>query len=139
MWASEKGETDQAMQRIMLKSKIHRATVTDADLHYMGSITIDEDLMEAADLLPYERVMVVDIDNGSRLETYVIGGQAGSGVIAMNGAAARLIHKGDTVIIFSFSVVEEERARYYKPRIVYVDGLNRISHVEDHVSAEDIC
>ncbi len=127
------------MQRIMLKSKIHRATVTDADLHYVGSITIDEELMEAADLLPYERVMVVDVDNGSRLETYVISGKPGSGTIAMNGAAARLIHKGDTVIIFSFSVVEEERARDFKPRVVYVDGLNRISRVDDHVTADDIC
>ena len=128
-----------ALQRIMLKSKIHRATVTDADLHYVGSITIDEELMEAADLLPYERVMVVDVDNGNRLETYVIGGRPGSGAIAMNGAAARLIHKGDTVIIFSFNVVDEEEARALKPRIVYVDEFNRVSHVDDHVTADDIC
>lgn len=126
-------------QRIMLKSKIHRATVTDADLHYVGSITIDEELMEAADLVPYEKVMVVDIDNGSRLETYVISGIPGSGTIAMNGAAARLIHKGDTVIIFAFNVLDEEDVQGFKPRVVYVDGLNRISHIEDHVTADDIC
>lgn len=128
-----------SLQRIMLKSKIHRATVTDADLHYMGSITIDEELMRAADLLPYERVQVVDIDNGHRLETYVIGGEPGTGVIQMNGAAARLIHKGDRVIIFSFWVVDEERARTVKPKIVYVDEKNAIVAVEDHVAADDIC
>jgi len=128
-----------ATQRIMLKSKIHRATVTDADLHYVGSITIDEELMEAADLLPYERVQVVDVDNGSRLETYVIGGRPGSGTIAMNGAAARLILKGDKIIIFSFNLVDEEEAHRLKPRIVYVDELNRISFVDDHVNAEDTC
>ncbi len=126
-------------QRIMLKSKIHRATVTDADLHYVGSITIDEELMRAADLLPYEKVMVVDVDNGNRLETYVIGGIAGSGSIVMNGAAARLIHRGDKVIIFSFVMVDEGEAQQLKPRIVYVDELNRITHVEDHVAADDIC
>lgn len=123
----------------MLKSKIHRATVTDADLHYIGSITIDRDLMDAADLIPYEKVMVVDIDNGSRLETYVISGKPGSGTIAMNGAAARLIHKGDTIIIFSFSIVGEDEARSLKPRVVYVDDLNHISHIEDHVTTDDIC
>jgi aspartate 1-decarboxylase len=127
------------MQRIMLKSKIHRAIVTDADLHYVGSITIDKELMEAADLISYERVMVVDIDNGSRLETYVIGGKPESGTVAMNGAAARLIHKGDTIIIFSFSIVDEEEARSMKPRVVYVDEHNRVSHIEDHVTADDIC
>lgn len=128
-----------AIQRIMLRSKIHRATVTDADLHYVGSITIDEELMEAADLLPYEKVMVVDIDNGNRLETYVIGGAPGSGTIAMNGAAARQIHKGDKVIIFAFNVLDEEEAHLMKPRIVYVDELNRLTLVDDHVTADDIC
>jgi aspartate 1-decarboxylase len=128
-----------ARQRIMLKSKIHRATVTDADLHYVGSITIDEELMREADLLPYEKVMVVDVDNGNRLETYVIGGVPGSGTITMNGAAARLIHRGDKVIIFSFSMVDEEEAHLFRPRIVYVDELNRVSHIEDHVAADDIC
>jgi len=123
----------------MLKSKIHRATVTDADLHYVGSITIDEDLMEAADLVPYERVQVVDIDNGSRLETYVIGGTPGSGVIGMNGAAARMIHKGDKIIIFSFIVMDEKEVPSLKPRIVYVDDVNRIDFVDDHVAADDTC
>ena len=127
------------VQRIMLKSKIHRATVTDADLHYVGSITIDEDLMEAADFLPYERVQVVDIDNGSRLETYVLEGKPGSGTIGMNGAAARLIHKGDKIIIFSYNVLDDEEARRLKPKIVYVDDLNRITFVDDHVTADDIC
>lgn len=127
------------MQRIMLRSKIHRATVTDADLHYVGSITIDEELMKAAGLIPYEKVMVVDIDNGSRLETYVITGKSGSGTIAMNGAAARLIHKGDMIIIFSFVFVDEEEALRLKPRVVYVDDQNRVSHIEDHVAADDIC
>jgi aspartate 1-decarboxylase len=127
------------LQRIMLKSKIHRATVTDADLHYMGSITVDEELMKAADLIPYERVQVVDIDNGSRLETYVISGKPGSGYIAMNGAAARMIHKGDKIIIFSFNVVDDEEARRMKPKIVYVDEQNHISFVDDHVTAEDTC
>jgi aspartate 1-decarboxylase len=137
MWKKESAAMSK--QRIMLKSKIHRATVTDADLHYVGSITIDEELMKVADLLPYEKVMVVDIDNGSRLETYVIAGRSGSGTIAMNGAAARLIHKGDKVIIFSFNVVDEEDARLFKPVVVYMDELNHISHVEDHVIADDIC
>jgi len=127
------------IQRIMLKSKIHRATVTDADLHYVGSITIDEELMEAADMVPYERVQVVDIDNGSRLETYVIKGAPGSGIIGMNGAAARKIHKGDKIIIFSFNVVDEEDVPALKPKIVYVDDINRISFVDDHVAADDIC
>jgi aspartate 1-decarboxylase len=127
------------MQRMMLRGKIHRATITDADLHYIGSITIDRELMDAAGLLAYEKVMVVDIDNGSRLETYVITGQPGSGTIAMNGAAARLIHKGDTVIIFSFAVVDEEEARSLKPRVVYVDEFNRISNIEDHVAVDDLC
>jgi len=113
--------------------------VTDADLHYVGSITIDEDLMEAADLVPYERVQVVDIDNGSRLETYVIGGTPGSGVIGMNGAAARMIHKGDKIIIFSFIVMDEKEVPSLKPRIVYVDDVNRIDFVDDHVAADDTC
>jgi aspartate 1-decarboxylase len=125
-------------QRIMLKSKIHRATVIDADLNYMGSITIDEDLMEAADLIPYERVQVVDIDNGNRLETYVIGGQPGTGIVAMNGAAARLIHKGDKIIIFSFWMMDDQDARIYRPKIVYVDELNRIRMIDDHVTAGDV-
>ena len=114
------------MFRTMLKSKIHRATVTQADLHYVGSVTIDEDLMEAADLLPGEQVAIVDIDNGARLETYVIAGQRGSGVIGINGAAARLVHEGDLVIIISYMTVTDADARALKPRVVFVDRENRV-------------
>jgi len=111
----------------MLKSKIHRATVTQADLHYVGSVTIDADLMEAADLLPGEQVHIVDIDNGSRLETYVIAGERGSGVIGINGAAARLVHAGDLVIIISYTTVTDAEARTLRPRVVFVDRDNRIT------------
>ena len=127
------------MQRVMLKSKIHRATVTDADLHYHGSITIDLDLMEKADLLPYERVQVLDIDNGARLETYVIEGSRGSGTICLNGAAARLMHKGDKVIILSFHWLSEDEATWVEPKIVYVDEENTVLRVENHVETDDIC
>jgi aspartate 1-decarboxylase len=114
------------MFRNMLKSKIHRATVTQADLHYVGSVTIDEDLMEAADLLPGEQVVIVDIDNGARLETYVIAGPRGSGAIGINGAAARLVHEGDLVIIISYCTVTDAEARTLRPRVVFVDADNRI-------------
>src|SRR3954466_11697104 len=114
------------MFRNMLKSKIHRATVTQADLHYVGSVTIDEELMDAADLLPGEQVAIVDIDNGARLETYVIAGRRGSGVIGINGAAARLVHEGDLVIIISYCTVTDAEARELKPKVVFVDALNRI-------------
>jgi aspartate 1-decarboxylase len=114
------------MFRTMLKSKLHRATVTQADLHYVGSVTIDEDLMDAADLLPGEQVAIVDINNGSRLETYVIAGPRGSGVIGINGAAARLVHEGDLVIIISYCTVTDAEARELKPRVVFVDADNRI-------------
>ena len=127
------------MQRIMLKSKIHRATVTEADLHYVGSITIDRGLMKEADIIPYERVQVVDIDNGNRLETYAIEGEEGSGTICINGAAARLIHRGDRIIIFSYVYVDDEEARSFKPRIVYVDENNALVRVEDHVDSDDTC
>jgi len=127
------------MQRIMLKSKIHRATVTEADLHYVGSITIDRGLMTEADIVPYERVQVVDIDNGNRLETYAIEGEEGSGTICINGAAARLIHRGDRVIIFSYVYMEDAEARSFKPRIVYVDENNALVRVEDHVDPDDTC
>lgn len=113
------------MRRRMMKSKIHRATVTDADLHYVGSITVDRDLMEQADLLEYEQVAVVDIDNGSRLETYVIEGEAGSGSICLNGAAARLVSPGDRVIIISYAEYEDADLEGYQPTIVHVDGSNR--------------
>ncbi len=110
----------------MLKSKIHRARVTDADLHYEGSVTVDPVLMEAADLLPYEQVHLLDIANGSRLETYVIEGERGSGEIVVNGAAAHLIHQGDLIIMVSYAAVSEEEARNQQPHLVYVDDMNRI-------------
>jgi aspartate 1-decarboxylase len=112
--------------RTMLKSKIHRATVTQADLHYVGSVTLDRDLMDAADLLPGEQVAIVDIDNGARLETYVIEGPRGSGVVGINGAAARLVHEGDLVIIISYVSVTDAEARELKPRVVFVDAENHI-------------
>ncbi|MDO8670327.1 MAG: aspartate 1-decarboxylase [Dehalococcoidia bacterium] len=111
--------------RTMLKGKIHRAKVTEANVDYEGSITIDKELMLASNLLPYEQVHVVDVDNGARLETYAIEGPAGSGVICMNGAAARLIHKGDTVIILSYCTMTEAEAVFAHPSLVYVDERNR--------------
>ncbi len=117
------------MFRTMLKSKIHRARVTQADLHYVGSVTIDADLMAAADLLPGEQVAIVDVDNGARLETYVIEGPAGTGVIGINGAAARLVHAGDTVIVISYATVTDAEARVMRPTVVFVDSENRISGV----------
>ena len=114
------------MFRTMLKSKIHRATVTQADLNYVGSVTIDADLMDAADLLPGEQVAIVDINNGTRLETYVIAGPRGSGVIGINGAAARLVHEGDLVIIISYCTVTDAEAREMRPKVVFVDAGNRI-------------
>ena len=114
------------MMRIMMKSKIHRATVTQADLHYVGSVTIDAALMEAADLLEGEKVAIVDITNGARLETYVISGERGSGVIGINGAAARLVHEGDLVIIISYGMYDDAEARALKPSIVHVDEKNRV-------------
>ncbi len=112
--------------RTMLKSKIHRATVTQADLHYVGSVTVDAALMEAADLLPGEQVAIVDVTNGARLETYVIEGERGSGVIGINGAAAQLVHPGDVVILISYQTVDDRSARALKPRVVHVDADNRI-------------
>lgn len=112
------------MRRRMMKSKIHRATVTDADLHYVGSITVDADLMVAADLTEYEQVAVVDVDNGARLETYVIAGAPGSGDICLNGAAARLVSPGDKVIIISYADFDEAEMIEYAPRIVHVDTSN---------------
>ncbi|MFH9575774.1 aspartate 1-decarboxylase [Streptomyces sp. NPDC017454] len=114
------------MFRTMFKSKIHRATVTQADLHYVGSVTIDADLLDAADLLPGELVHIVDITNGARLETYVIEGERGSGVIGINGAAAHLVHPGDLVILISYAQVTDAEARSLKSRVVHVDGDNRI-------------
>jgi aspartate 1-decarboxylase len=113
------------MLRTMLKSKIHRATVTQADLHYVGSVTIDADLMEAADLLEGEQVTIVDIDNGARLITYAITGERGSGVIGINGAAAHLVHPADLVILIAYATMTDEEARGYRPRIVFVDSGNK--------------
>ena len=118
------------MMRTMLKGKIHRATVTDANLNYEGSVTIDEALMEAADILPYERVQVLDIDNGSRLETYAIVGERGSGTICLNGAAARLVSVGDKVIILGYSIVTEEEAENNKPKLIRVNERNAIINEE---------
>ncbi|MET9416689.1 aspartate 1-decarboxylase [Streptomyces klenkii] len=122
------------MYRTMLKSKIHRATVTGADLHYVGSLTLDPVLMEQADLLPGEQVHIVDVNNGSRLETYVIEGERGSGVVCINGAAARLVAPGDIVIIIAYASVEDAEARALKPRVVFVDAENKAVSVGDDPS-----
>jgi aspartate 1-decarboxylase len=113
----------------MLKSKIHRARVTDANLEYEGSITLDQDLIEAADLLEYEMVHVLDVDNGNRLQTYVIKGGRGTGEVVINGAAARLVQRGDRVIILAYATLPEAEARTCIPKLVYVDGENRIVRV----------
>ena len=110
----------------MLTSKIHRATVTQADLHYVGSVTVDEDLMDAADLLAGEQVAIVDVTNGARLETYVIAGERGSGVIGINGASARLVHPGDLVILIAYGQMDDAEARRYVPSIVFVDADNHV-------------
>jgi len=114
------------VMRIMMKSKIHRATVTQADLHYVGSVTIDADLLDAAELLEGEQVAIVDNTNGARIETYVIPGPRGTGVIGINGAAAHLVHPGDLVIIMSYALMDEAEARAMKPRVVHVDERNRV-------------
>jgi aspartate 1-decarboxylase len=119
--------------RTMLRSKIHRATVTEANVDYEGSITIDRNLMEAADILPYEQVHVLDVDNGARLETYVIEGERHSGVICINGAAARLIHEGDKVIIISYQTISEADAASVEPKVVFVDAKNAIAHKDREV------
>jgi aspartate 1-decarboxylase len=111
----------------VLKSKLHRAVVTDADLNYVGSITIDEALMEAADIVPFEKVQVVNNNNGARFETYVIKGERGSGTICVNGAAARLVQKGDVVIILSYCTVSREEAAGIRPKVILLDGQNRIA------------
>lgn len=119
------------MQRFMLHGKIHRATVTDADLHYVGSLTLDRLLMDAADLLPGQQVDVVDVDNGNRFTTYVIEGERGSGTVCVNGAAARLVAPGDTVIVISYAAMEDAEARTFSPHVVFVDGANRVVEVGD--------
>jgi aspartate 1-decarboxylase len=123
------------MQRVMLKSKIHRATVTDCDLHYVGSITIDPDLLEAANILDYEQVHVVDVDNGARFETYTIPGERGSGDMCVNGAAARLVHRGDTIIVISYGSYDEADLERYEPRVVHVQAdTNRIITIDEQVA-----
>jgi aspartate 1-decarboxylase len=123
------------MQRTMLKSKIHRATVTDCDLHYVGSITIDPDLLEAADILEYEQVAVVDVDNGARFETYTIPGERGSGDMKVNGAAARLVHQGDTIIVISYAQYDRADMEHYAPRVVHVErDTNAIIEIDQDVA-----
>ncbi|MFE2757327.1 aspartate 1-decarboxylase [Actinosynnema sp. NPDC059335] len=114
------------MFRTMLKSKIHRATVTQADLHYVGSVTVDEDLMDAADLLAGEQVAIVNVTNGARLETYVIPGARGTGVIGINGAAAHLVKPGDLVILIAYGQMDDAEARAYRPKVVFVDADNKV-------------
>ncbi len=123
------------MTRTMLKSKIHRATVTDCDLHYVGSITIDPDLLEAADICEYEQVAIVDVDNGQRFETYTIAGERGSGAVKVNGAAARLVHRGDTIIVISYAQYDAAELERYEPKVVHVEAeTNRIVTVDDAVA-----
>jgi aspartate 1-decarboxylase len=114
------------MQRHLMKSKIHRATITSADLHYEGSLTLDEDLMDAADLVEWEEIQVVNVNNGARFSTYIIPGPRGSGVVQLNGAAARLGMSGDLVILISYGVFAEEELARFRPTVVFVDGDNRI-------------
>ncbi len=122
------------MQRTMLKSKIHRATVTDCDLHYVGSITVDPELLEAADILPHEQVAIVDVDNGARFETYTMPGERGSGDMKVNGAAARLVHHGDTIIVISYAQYDRADLEHYEPRVVHVEAqTNAILEVDSAV------
>ena len=121
------------MNRQMLKSKIHRARITDSDLHYVGSITIDPDLLEAADILEHELVHVLDVDNGARFETYTIAGERGSGEMKVNGAAARLVHHGDTIIVISYASYDRSELAEYEPVVVHVDGRNKIINIDAEV------
>lgn len=122
------------MQRTMLKSKIHRATVTDCDLHYVGSLTIDPDLLDAADIRELEQVAVVDINNGARFETYAIAGERGSGDVKLNGAAARLVHRDDLIIVISYAGYYEHELEHYNPCVVHVDAHNSILQVDREVA-----
>lgn len=122
------------MRRTMMKSKIHRATVTEANLHYVGSLTVDAQLMEQADLLAYEKVQVVNISNGARFETYVIEGQRDSGTFTLNGAAARLVQPGDKLIVISYAELEDEEARRHQPTVVFVDEHNRVTRIGSEVA-----
>jgi aspartate 1-decarboxylase len=124
------------VRRVMLKSKIHRATVTDCDLHYVGSITIDRELLSAADILENEQVQVLDIDNGARFETYTLPGEPGAGEICINGAAARLVQQGDTIIVLSYAHYDEDELQSYSPRVVHVEAkTNRIVAIDDCVAS----
>ena len=126
------------MQRTMMKSKIHRATVTDCDLHYVGSITIDPDLLEAADILEHEQVHVVDVDNGARFEIYTIAGERGSGQMQVNGAAARPVHRGDTIIVISYAQYDAAELEDHLPRVVHVQtgtNPNQITSAGDAAAA----
>jgi len=123
----------------ILKSKIHRATVTGAEINYVGSISIDKNLMEHAKIFPYEKVLVVSLDSGERLETYVLEGEKNSGEICINGAAARKILKGEKIIILSFTYMEEEEVSGHRPKIVYVNKKNEITNEENHVARDDQC
>ena len=127
------------MQRTVCKSKLHRATVTEANVQYAGSVTLDAQLMRAADLVPYEQVHVVDVDNGARIVTYCIEGSAGSGTVCINGAAARLISAGDKVIIISYAQMAPEELESYAPKVVLLDERNRVQQVltEDYQRSED--
>jgi aspartate 1-decarboxylase len=118
----------------MLKSKIHRATVTDCDLHYVGSITIDPDLLDSADIREFEQVAVVDVDNGARFETYTIAGERGSGEMKVNGAAARLVHRGDTIIVISYAGYDPDDLEHYDPRVVHVAEGNEIINIDNEVA-----
>jgi len=118
------------MRRSIFKSKIHRATVTEANIDYEGSVTIDQDLMDAADMLPYEQLHIWDVDNGSRLTTYILPGPRGSGTICINGAAARLVRPGDRVILATFAEMDEEEAKTHRPKVVLVDAHNRIREID---------
>jgi aspartate 1-decarboxylase len=122
------------VHRTMLKSKIHRATVTECDLHYVGSITIDPELLEAADIREFEQVAVVDVDNGARFETYTIAGEPGSGAMKVNGAAARLVHRGDTIIVISYASYDPEDLERYNPRVVHVGDGNEIRNIDSEVA-----
>ncbi|HPX04146.1 MAG TPA: aspartate 1-decarboxylase [Synergistaceae bacterium] len=122
----------------MLKGKIHRATVTESNLHYVGNITIDRDLMEASGILEYEKVSVIDIDNGNRFETYVIKGECGSGIVCLNGAAARLVQPGDKIIIIAYCQVEAEKVGTHSPKIVFVGSGNKILEIKGSEEAGEI-
>jgi aspartate 1-decarboxylase len=126
------------MNRQMLKSKIHRARITDSDLHYVGSITVDPDLLEASDILEHELVHVLDVDNGARFETYTIAGERGSGEMKVNGAAARLVHTGDTIIVVSYASYDEQELEAYEPTVVHVNSNNEIIDVNSNVDLLEV-